>query len=60
VLGDVRYESDAARHAAWPHARLALHARVLGFTHPVSGQSLRFESPLPREFEAFIQETAGS
>jgi len=27
--------------------RQALHAAVLGFVHPVSGQALRFESPLP-------------
>ncbi len=27
--------------------RQALHASVLGFVHPVTGQNLRFESPLP-------------
>lgn len=27
--------------------RQALHAAVLGFAHPVTGQHLRFESPLP-------------
>ncbi|MDB5417886.1 MAG: rluD [Phenylobacterium sp.] len=27
--------------------RQALHAAVLGFVHPVTGQTLRFESPLP-------------
>ena len=27
--------------------RQALHAAVLGFVHPVTGQPLRFESPLP-------------
>jgi 23S rRNA pseudouridine1911/1915/1917 synthase len=30
-------------------ARQALHAAVLGFTHPISGQRVRFESPLPTE-----------
>ncbi|HEY3797285.1 MAG TPA: RluA family pseudouridine synthase [Caulobacteraceae bacterium] len=29
--------------------RQALHAAVLGFTHPISGQRVRFESPLPTE-----------
>lgn len=53
VLGDDRYEPELARHANWPHRRLALHARLLGFVHPVSGQPLRFESPLPAEFEMF-------
>jgi 23S rRNA pseudouridine1911/1915/1917 synthase len=28
-------------------ARQALHAAVLGFIHPITGQALRFESPLP-------------
>lgn len=28
-------------------ARLALHARALGFTHPTSGSRLRFEAPVP-------------
>lgn len=29
--------------------RQALHAAVLGFEHPVTGQMLRFDSPLPRD-----------
>jgi 23S rRNA pseudouridine1911/1915/1917 synthase len=28
-------------------ARQALHAAVLGFVHPITGETLRFESPLP-------------
>ena len=31
--------------------RPALHARVLGFTHPGSGSALRFEAPLPDDLE---------
>lgn len=30
--------------------RILLHARVLGFTHPVTGDALRFESPPPPLF----------
>ena len=29
--------------------RQALHAAVLGFVHPVTGEKLRFESPLPTD-----------
>jgi len=29
--------------------RQALHAAVLGFTHPVSGEAIRFEAPLPQD-----------
>jgi 23S rRNA pseudouridine1911/1915/1917 synthase len=55
VLGDPRYQPELARHPRWPHKRLALHARLLGFTHPVSGQSLRLESPLPLDMERFLR-----
>jgi 23S rRNA pseudouridine1911/1915/1917 synthase len=30
--------------------RQALHARELAFEHPITGESLRFESPLPEDF----------
>jgi 23S rRNA pseudouridine1911/1915/1917 synthase len=57
VLGDARYRADRARHPAWTARRLALHAAVLGFEHPRSHEWLRFESPLPPEFERFIART---
>lgn len=59
VLGDRRYRPEQARHAAWPYPRLALHAASLAFSHPVTSEPLRFESPLPREFVAFLR-AAGS
>lgn len=31
--------------------RQMLHAMTLGFTHPVTGQKLRFSSPFPEDFE---------
>lgn len=55
VLGDPRYRPEEAAHRRWPYKRLALHARLLGFDHPVSGQSLRFEAPVPREFNDFLR-----
>ncbi len=33
-------------------ARQALHAAVLGFVHPITGEVLRFESPLPADMAA--------
>jgi 23S rRNA pseudouridine1911/1915/1917 synthase len=54
VLGDDRYAVERARHPAWKHRRLALHATVLGVEHPRTHERLRFESPLPREFGAFF------
>jgi 23S rRNA pseudouridine1911/1915/1917 synthase len=54
ILGDERYCAELARHADWRHKRLALHASLLGFQHPLTGERLRFESPLPVEFEDFF------
>lgn len=35
--------------------RVALHARVLGFTHPISGEPLRFESPWPTDLDKWLK-----
>lgn len=35
-------------------ARQALHAAVLGFVHPITNERLRFESPLPNDFETAL------
>jgi 23S rRNA pseudouridine1911/1915/1917 synthase len=55
VLGDPRYQSRLAKHERWKYRRIALHARSLGFQHPVSGEMYRLESELPREFKDFVQ-----
>lgn len=55
VLGDPRYRKEEARHSRWTCKRLALHAGLLGFSHPVTSEDLRFESPLPAEFEKFLK-----
>ena len=53
ILGDPVY---GRARAGWPAepalARPALHALVLGFAHPTSGERLRFEAPLPAELRA--------
>lgn len=36
--------------------RQALHARLLGFIHPVSGETLRFESPLPADMQELLSQ----
>lgn len=35
--------------------RQALHAKTLGFEHPVSGAFMRFDSPIPQDIEECIQ-----
>ena len=32
-----------------------LHAKILGFTHPATGEYMEFESPLPKYFEDLIE-----
>jgi len=64
LLGDVAYGSGFRSSAAKlsPEAqealkslnRQALHATVLGFEHPASGRSLRFESPAPDDFARLL------
>ena len=54
VLGDERYRTDQSFHPGWRANRLALHAAILGFDHPRTKEALRFESPLPEEFERFL------
>jgi 23S rRNA pseudouridine1911/1915/1917 synthase len=63
ILGDSLYGS-APRDAKL--ARIgrtlghpALHARLLGFTHPTTGEALRFEAPLPADFAAALEALAG-
>ncbi|WP_437203092.1 RluA family pseudouridine synthase [Planctomicrobium sp. SH664] len=54
VLGDQRYRVDISQHPRWRAKRLALHAATLGFEHPRTGELLKLEAPLPREFERFL------
>jgi 23S rRNA pseudouridine1911/1915/1917 synthase len=59
VLGDDRYEPKLAVHPVWKARRLALHACVLGFQHPVTGRALRFESPWPDDLQRFCERQRG-
>lgn len=54
VLGDPRYRPDGSAHPHWRVKRLALHAAVLGLRHPVTGQPLRFEAPMPAPMKSFL------
>jgi len=45
----------AAREALERFPRQALHAVTLGFQHPITGDDLRFSSPLPRDMETLLK-----
>lgn len=66
LIGDPLYGKQRGLKAAGPHAekadtavrafpRQALHAAVLGFKHPVTGEELRFVSPLPADMAALVE-----
>ena len=50
-------EDVAAAAKAFP--RQALHAATLGFVHPVSGESLRFEAALPPDMAELLRRLRG-
>ncbi|MDZ4694868.1 MAG: RluA family pseudouridine synthase [Deltaproteobacteria bacterium] len=54
LVGETVYIRDLRRDGGHeiPSRRLLLHAATLGFEHPVNGQRLFFESPLPPDFRS--------
>jgi 23S rRNA pseudouridine1911/1915/1917 synthase len=58
ILGDALYgkpsRNAVLREAAEALGHPALHARVLGFVHPTSGEPMRFEAPPPADFEVAL------
>jgi 23S rRNA pseudouridine1911/1915/1917 synthase len=44
--------------AARDFGRQSLHAAVLGFQHPVTGETVRFEAPMPDDMRALIEALA--
>lgn len=51
ILGDPRY---GERSVGVEPPRLALHARLLGFLHPRTGERVVFERPLPPDLSAWL------
>ncbi len=49
ILGDEKYGATAD-----PARRLALHAFELRFRHPLTGEALHFESPLPESLRGLV------
>ena len=52
VVGDRKYGHG---NESSPIDRLCLHAKVLAFIHPVTERPIRFESPVPKEFNRVLQ-----
>ncbi len=66
LLGDPVYGTPTERNTKWTALPLtirdlvkklpgqALHAKILGFKHPISGEPLRFDAPFPSVFQELL------
>lgn len=54
IMGDVKYGGNSAIFS-----RPALHARTLGFIHPITGKKVRFTTDLPRDMKELIKRLKG-
>ncbi len=50
IVGDKKYGGVAS-----PIKRVCLHAGIITFKHPVSGQQMHFESPIPTSFNRLVK-----
>ena len=55
ILADRLYGGDRLEGRELPIRRQALHARSLEVTHPVTGEAIRFEAPLPENFRQVLE-----
>jgi 23S rRNA pseudouridine955/2504/2580 synthase len=53
IIGDDKYGDFALNREL--KQRLLLHAARLAFRHPLTGESMKLESPLPAEMKAFVE-----
>ncbi len=58
VLGDLVYGREVSG-LNLDFEGQCLHARVLGFDHPITGERMIFESPLPNYFEKLLTKLEG-
>ena len=60
LIGDPLYGRKRKLKQMGPNesefARQALHAATLGFIHPISGEKMRFESPIPADMQELLSE----
>ena len=54
IAGDKKYGAQTN-----PVGRVALHAGVIAFVHPVTGEAMRFTSPLPSRFNTLFSKRKG-
>jgi 23S rRNA pseudouridine1911/1915/1917 synthase len=60
VLGDTKHGAEVARRFTPRPPRLALHATLLGFAHPRTGEKLCFEAPVPEDLSDWLSRVRGA
>lgn len=58
-LSDTSEAEERVRDAVANFRRQALHARLLGFVHPVTKEALRFETEPPEDYAALVEALEG-
>lgn len=48
-------DTGALKHALAQLKRQALHARLLGFEHPATGENLTFSAPMPKDMQQVVK-----
>jgi 23S rRNA pseudouridine1911/1915/1917 synthase len=56
VVGDAVYRPRQQPRTKARFARQALHAQTLGFVHPLTGEHVHVEAPLPADFSGLIND----
>ncbi|WP_026689975.1 RluA family pseudouridine synthase [Alteribacter aurantiacus] len=54
IMADPKY--GPRKKSTYPIEGQALHARVLGFVHPRTGEEMRFEAPMPGDMEEVLSQ----
>jgi 23S rRNA pseudouridine1911/1915/1917 synthase len=60
LVGDSVYSASRRSHLKIPFPRQALHAERLGLVHPVTGEYMQWETPLPPDFASLLQALRGN
>ena len=54
VVGEKVYRPKTQPRCKASFHRQALHAQTLGFTHPITGEPIRGEAPVPKDMADFL------
>ena len=59
IVGDRQYGRARANKLPVPVKRQMLHAEVLAFSHPRTGEEMRFVAPVPEDMQELVRALRG-